>query len=281
MILVAGGDSFIYGAELADQTTGHSLSTYPALLAKELEMDYVCAAWSGNANNAITRMTMNACRQHNVGEMFVIITWTFVQRFEFRFNYKTNQAISPWYSINSWSIEDDAKNILSYFTNSNASVAQAQMKNIDNAKETGIADFAKTFYSHVGDSEYYELYTSLKEIVFMQNYLKINNIPYLFIPADTSFYQNDNYFRSRDEFVDDLYNQIDWDNWFFFPPGQLKSETQGPRGFYQWAVENKYKVGTTHPLEDAHADAAKLIKEKFNELVEKHNQQNQTRNSIS
>jgi hypothetical protein len=35
-------------------------------------------------------------------------------------------------------------------------------------------------------------------------------------------------------------------------------------------VENKYKVGVDgHPLEDAHKDAAELIKEKFNELVKK------------
>jgi hypothetical protein len=108
----------------------------------------------------------------------------------------------------------------------------------------------------------------------MQNYLKLNNIPYLFVPADTSFYQHDNYFRSRDKFIDDLYNQIDWDNWFFFPPGTHANETHVLRGFYQWAVENKYKIGTTHPLEDAHADAAKLIEEKFNELVTKYNQQN-------
>jgi hypothetical protein len=45
--------------------------------------------------------------------------------------------------------------------------------------------------------------------------------------------------------------------------------TTDPRGFYQWARENKYPVGTTHPLEAAHADAAKLMQEKFNELVKK------------
>ena len=271
MILVAGGDSFIYGAELADQITGHSLSTYPALLAKQFDMEYVCAAWSGNANNAISRMTMNACQQHKDKEMFVVITWTFVQRFEFRFNYNTKQAVSPWYSINSWTIEDDTNSIQSYFTNPDRNILDAQLKNIETAKKTGVADFAKVFYKHVGDSEYYELYSSLKEIVFMQNYLKINNIPYIFLTADNSFYQHDNYFRSRDEYVDDLYMQIDWDSWFFFPSGINSNETQGPRGFYQWAIENKYKVGTTHPLEDAHIDAAKLIEEKFNEMVTKHN----------
>ena len=272
MILVAGGDSFIYGAELADQVTGPSTSTYPALLAKKYGLEYICAAWSGNANNAISRMTMSACQQllEHDKKFGVIITWTFVQRFEFRFNYDTRQQISPWYSINSWTIEDDASKIIAYFKNPNRNIENAQLKNIDTARQTGVADFAREFYKHVGDSEYYELYTSLKEIVFMQNYLKLNNIPYIFVPADLSFYNHPNYLRCRDKFIDDLYTQIDWNNWFFFSPGVQANETQDLRGFYQWAVENNYRIGTTHPLEEAHSGAAMLIEEKFNELVKKY-----------
>lgn len=268
MILVAGGDSFIYGAELADQTTSHSLSTFTALLAKEAGMDYVCAAWSGNANNAISRMTMNAC-QKQLQPYVVIISWTFTQRFEFRFNYNTKQQISPWYSINGWTIEDDAEKIKTYFVKQDRNILNAQLQNIETAKITGVADFAKVFYMHVGDSEYYELYTSLKEIVFMQHYLKANNIPYLFTSADLCFKDHTNYVRSRDEFLSDLYDQVDWNNWFFFPAGTEPSDTLYSRGFYQWAVENKYDIGTTHPLEQAHLDASLLMKDKFNELVNK------------
>ena len=42
------------------------------------------------------------------------------------------------------------------------------------------------------------------------------------------------------------------------------------KGFYQWAVDNKYPIGDTHPLEDAHRDAALLMKDKFYEMVTKH-----------
>jgi hypothetical protein len=64
--------------------------------------------------------------------------------------------------------------------------------------------------------------------------------------------------------------QLDYSNWFFFPPGIPPHETATPRGFYQWAVENKYLCGPdNHPLEQAHQDAAKLMQEKFNELVKK------------
>jgi hypothetical protein len=56
-----------------------------------------------------------------------------------------------------------------------------------------------------------------------------------------------------------------------FPPGVGANQTETPRGFYQWAVENKYPVGPeNHPLEQAHIDASKLMQEKFNDLVTKH-----------
>ncbi len=269
MILVAGGDSFIFGAELADQIDGPSFSTYPALLAKDHNMEYYCAAWSGNSNHAISRMTMTACEQlkHENKKLFAIVTWTFTNRYEFRFNYNTSQRLSPWYSINAWSIIDNTDEIENEFHTTNHKILAAQKQNLFLAKQTGVAEFAKTFFKHVGDNEYYELYSSLKEILFLQFYFRQNKIPYIFIPADNHFYNHPNYYRRRDEFIDALYNQIDWHSWFFFKEGTGPNQTMGPRGFYQWAVENKYSMGTTHPLEDAHQDAAILIKEKFNELV--------------
>lgn len=279
MILVAGGDSFVFGAELADQVNGPSLSTFPALLAKESNIDYYCAAWSGNANNAISRMTINACEKLKAEnqQILAIVTWTFTNRYEFRFNYNTGQKISPWYSINAWSIVENLSDIEKEFKSKDNSILIEQKENIKMARQTGVANFAKEFFKHVGDSEYYELYSSLREILFLQFYFERNNIPYLFLPADNRFYNHPNYFRQQDEYVDSLYKQIDWDNWFFFEPGQQANETQEPRGFYQWASESNYPLGTTHPLEEAHAAAAKLIKEKFDELVKKSVEQNSIR----
>lgn len=280
MILVAGGDSFVFGAELKDQVNGPSLNTYPALLAKEMNIDYYCAAWSGNANNAISRMTIAACENYkkqnkNIG---ALVTWTFTNRYEFRFNYHTNQKISPWYSINSWSIIDNISEIEKEFQTKNDNILRDQKQNILKAKQTGISNFAKEFFKHVGDSEYYELYSSLKEILFLQFYFEQNKIPYLFLLADNHFYNHPNYYRQQDEYIDSLYKQIKWNKWFFFESGDQENETRDPRGFYQWALENKYPMGTTHPLEEAHIDAAKLIKEKFNELVKKPLEQNSIRN---
>ena len=95
-----------------------------------------------------------------------------------------------------------------------------------------------------------------KWIIGLQQYLKFHDYPYLFTCVDNC--------------VITANPEIDWDNWYMFPQGTHADETSSPRGFYQWAVENKYSVGVEgHPLEQAHQDAAELIKEKFNELVKK------------
>jgi len=229
MIIVAAGDSFVWGSELKDSPNGgpngYSRSTYSALLAQEHQ--YVCAAYPGNANNAISRMAIDACSK--VKQPFLITTWTYPQRAEFRFG-------DQWQSLNSW--------------------------------HTNNADFSKEYFKHVANNEYYELYSTLKEIVYLQHFCQINSVPYLFLTADNHFYFHENYQRRCDSGLANLYDQIDWTRWFWFPPGTEHYETSAPRGFYQWALENKYCMGTQgHPLEQAHADAYLLIKEKFNELV--------------
>jgi hypothetical protein len=89
----------------------------------------------------------------------------------------------------------------------------------------------------------------------LEAHLKYLNIPYIFTCADNCI----------------VTGKLDYDHWFLFPEGQGANQTEKPRGFYQWAVENKYAVGPdNHPLEQAHIDASKLMQETFDELVKKH-----------
>lgn len=271
MITVVGaGDSFVYGSELHDCTDNrrlnefhHSVSTFPALLSSS--HDYQCVAWPGYSNNSIARTVVAYCEQAAT-PLAVIVSWTFVSRYEFRFNYDTQQRNSPWYTINPWTIGD---NTVIEFHNRDFWVEHQQKKAIARAKETGIHDFAEAFYYHVGGSEYWEIYNSLKEIVYLTNYLKIKNIPYLFTCADNSIRYN-HIVSQPDTVINSLLQQVNWDDWFWFPSGTNPQDTQNPRGFYQWAVENKYRMGTTHPLEEAHQDAAQLMQGKFNEMVKRY-----------
>jgi len=266
-MIIAAGDSFVYGSELASPA-----NTFTALLGAQQ-----CVAWPGYGNDAIARTAIERCEQGGVSG--VIVSWTFPGRYEFRFAYDTKQRKSPWYSINAWTIKQDAREIEQEFVTKDTAILDAQLESIRRAKATGVADFAKTFYAHVGSTEYWEVYSSLKEIVYLQNYLQVKGIPYLFTCADNSIIYN--YTADQnDSVINSLLNQIDINNWFWFPAGTESYHTQSPRGFYQWAKENKYPIGTTHPLEQAHADAAKLMQEKFNEMVKKSVQQNPIRDSL-
>jgi hypothetical protein len=257
MTIVVAGDSFVYGSELSDPS-----KTFPCLLAPGCDN----VAWPGFGNDSISRTTIERCEQGNVSG--VIVSWTFPGRYEFRFAYDTKQRKSPWYSINAWTIKDSATEIENEFVTKDKAILDAQLESISRAKKTGVADFAKTFYAHVGATEYWEIYSSLKEIVYLQNYLKVKSIPYMFTCADNSILYNHT-IRNSDSIIHSLISQIDMDKWFWFPAGTASHETCDPRGFYQWAIENKYPIGTTHPLDQAHADAANLMHEKFNELVTK------------
>jgi hypothetical protein len=207
MIIVAGGDSFVWGSELSDHRhgghDGYSRLTFPALLAADDQ--YICAAYPGSNNYDIRKMLIvdmveasRIINSFSTGDdrIFVIVCWTWSSR-------------DTWWRASADIIQD------------------------------------------------------------VQDRLKRTNTPYLFTCADNCLL----------EWLDD---DTDWDNWFLFPPAEESWNTQEPRGFYQWAVENKYPVGPDgHPLEAAHQDAALLIKDKFNEMVKKHLEQNGSGNQIS
>ena len=97
------------------------------------------------------------------------------------------------------------------------------------------------------------------EIIELQDFLKQQNIPYLFTCVDNIVVTNN--------------PKIDWDKWYLFPviPNTGWHPNENPRGFYQWALEHKYELAVKdkHPLENAHSDAAELMKDKFYELVKK------------
>jgi hypothetical protein len=259
MILLSGGDSFTYGSELADNAfNAVSQNTFPALLSRDFGMQYECVAYPGFSNSAIRRTTMNACEQlQNIGLVFV--TWTFFGRYEFRFNYNTEQQWGHWYNLAPWSIIEDIENIKREFHNEDSDVLKNHIDHLNRAKRLGISEFANTFYKHVGASEgqYWGIYNSLTEIIMLQQYLQLKKIPYIFSMADEALLNSYKHL-SNDINIMTLYNQIDFKRWVTFPNNQ---------GFYTWARDSKYPFATTHPLEPAHVDAAKYIKENYYELV--------------
>ena len=244
-ILIAGGDSFTYGNELADCTLNRfSEKTWSGILADQLGMSYDCTAWGGNGNSAIARRTMTACHKHlGLGhDIFVSVMWSWPTRYEFRFRYDTHEHENPWCTITPWTHERDQNVILDAFKNFKETVFDHYKRNQLTAQTTGIADFSEHFFKDVGDSEYWELYTSIKEMVFLQDWLKQRNIDYLFTYVDDCLFKHN---TPLDSTLKTLYNSLDYTK--IYLPDHFE-------GFYKWAQDNNYPFGATHPLEPAHLD---------------------------
>jgi hypothetical protein len=257
MITVAGGDSFIWGVELSDLkhcgVDGHSQSTWPALLSQYYKSQYICTAVPGGSNDSIVRNIIKTCEELKNQDIQVIVQWTFPWRFGFRFNDPVK-----WYNFD-----------LQVTNGKDFKDTKAYEKHQQLINE-GIPAFTDQFFKVLGITEYWPIYSTIKEILLLQGYLKSRKINYIFTAADNVIIENSSITGPTDIYIKNLFDQIDKDHWYWFPAGTLEYETQKPRGFYQWALENKYVVGAGgHPLEQAHADAAELIKEKFNELVKK------------
>jgi hypothetical protein len=250
-VLIAGGDSFLYGLDMLDcspaNNYGPSSNTWPALLSNHMGREYVCASFPGSSNTAIARRTILACEKNKNKDRFVVIGWSFLNRFEFKFTQPF--GISPdktkdpeghaldkrigMSNAGSWL----SFNILDLYGKGH------MLKYLD----SDMRKFLQDYYRYVGSDDIYEYYITLKEILYLQNYLELHKIPYLFTSAHSFFYKT-----VKDENVECLLNQIDLNKWFFYP--DLK-------GFVQWAAENNYPKRDEHPSEEAHMDAFKLIKE--------------------
>lgn len=247
--LIAGGDSFTYGSELQGCYDEHrneqpSSNSYASLIAQEAKLDYHCVAWPGYSNDAISRTVINECAKQKDIKL-VTVCWSFPGRYEFR-------IAEDWRQISPWSVEDNIEEVIdNEFHNKNDIVKKQHLDRLKQEHLLGIKSFAKSFYKHVGNSEYTEVYTSLMNIVRLQHYLNTNKILYLFTAVDQCLIENIKK-HLHDTSIRALYNQLDLSNWFWFP---------GDLGFYTWSLENKFPFGTTHPLEPAHSEAAELIYE--------------------
>jgi len=85
------GDSFLYGSDLSDclnnkiqDHTAYSRKTWPALIAKDLNLKYDCHARSGRGNQSIAVTIFQLAKQNSLN----IINWTWIDRFDYNFTQK-------------------------------------------------------------------------------------------------------------------------------------------------------------------------------------------------
>jgi hypothetical protein len=186
--------------------------------------------------------------------------WTFTSRYDWAMPRNAMLERTRWSTITPWDTSDNQAEVQKTLATSEPQL-EVWKRRRENMRDTGVGPFADALYRYAAN-QYHETYLSWKNIVWLQNILEKKKIPYFFTLADnTLFWDEFKPLNEIDSLFNGLYNEIDFANWQVFGERQM--------GFNQWAWLNDYPRGTTHPLDAAHEDAAKLMKNKFSELYNK------------
>ena len=255
--IIAGGCSFTLGNELSDDVDGKTPSnnSWAKLLAGDSE--YICTAFGGLGNPAIARRVFNSVSQ-NPDVAGVVVMWSFLSRYDWAMPRHKQLEDTRWTSISPWdtSMADSERHqVLS------GSEAQQEhwKKHQQSMIDTGVKPFAEAIYKYAAN-QYHETYLSWKSIIWLQNILEKKKIPFMFTLADNSLFYNEfEQHKDQDTFMTVLHSEIDFTKWFSFGERMM--------GFNQWALLNDYPRATTHPLDEAHRDAVKLMLPTFNKLT--------------
>ncbi len=259
--LIAGGCSFTFGNELSDDDVGevHSKKTWAYGLKEYNDnVEYVCAAHPGTGNTGIARRVFNQIHAHKDNIKGVVVMWTFLSRYDWAMPRHKFLEGTRWATISPWdtSMADEERH--NALAGSEVELDIWKKRN-DASIETGVKPFAEAIYKYAAN-QYHEIYLSWKSIIWLQNILEKKKIPFMFTLADNSLFYNE-FIRhdNKDAFIKALYKEIDFSKWHFFGERMM--------GFNQWATMNDYAYATTHPLDEAHQDAVKLMLPTYNKLI--------------
>ena len=255
---IAGGCSFTYGSELGDEVKTKQPSTRSwAYKLKPNRMNYICAAKPGAGNSGIARRVFEAVSA-NTGVKVVVVMWSFLSRYDWAMPRHKSLERTRWASISPWDTGIGNREALKKLSGSEPQIEDWKHRQ-DLFKETGVKDFADCLYKHAAN-QYHEIYLSWKSIIWLQNILEKRNIKFMFTLADNSlFYDKKDEHKDIDTFMNSLYKEIDFTKWHFFGDRSM--------GFNQWALLEEYKRGKTHPLDEAHTDAVKLMRPTYAKLI--------------
>jgi hypothetical protein len=261
-LVISGGDSFTFGAELTDinwvgVVNTPSPGSWANLVANKFNAKHINTALSGRSNSFIVRHIIKniyEALQHDYKpeEIFVQVMWTFVARQEIVISSNTQRMDSPWFPIDPYVVGDESK--ASWFKKIPKDTENWQSANDDMHnrylinKDLGLVDYAKAYDTVV--SNLHDTYTSLSEILSLQELLDYNGIRYMFTYVSEHVM---NGLMSKDKFAKGLHSFIEFNEWYKFPGDKEFM------GFGDWAKANGYSFATSHPLEKAHEDAAELI----------------------
>jgi hypothetical protein len=238
MLVLSGGCSFIWGAELSDSPshngqTPFSKLTWPALWATDNNYEYDTAALCGVSNGTISRRIIDYIENIQVPD-YVIVQWTYPNRVEFRFN---NIVQGNYFTLNHWLLADPAD------------IKDPEFKeNIKIFKNTDFEKLASVWYNNIS---YYDsdVYYFLKEVVYLGNYLKNKKIKFVFSSVLYDWLKDAS--KITDPSIISLLKESNRMPWITF----------NNLGFIEWAMANNHFSldSWKHPDEQCHQDVFNMI----------------------
>jgi len=167
--VVSAGCSFIHGSELGDEIP-YSQSTYPALVAKQIEATYDCLAYPSASNQGIAKKIL----QHNPtpGTVY-IVQWTYPSRFGVNLNFELkdkNKNKTTWFDLapNSWDYNPKAFHEYTEYS-----------KQII---DMGIPELSEQYYKYTGNNDQFMFQTELC-IKAVQQHCREHEAGFLFYTA--------------------------------------------------------------------------------------------------
>ena len=177
MKLKSFGCSFLFGTDLGDYKHDNlypqpSLKTWPALLAKELDMQYVCLAHGGSGNLSILDRILKTVNSQE--SVFYCINWTYIDRFDYTDPLGGPTTKNDWKSLTPGSIEIAAE---VYYRDLHSEYKDklASLIYIKTAIEFLLANNCPFIMTFMDDLILDKQYHTNKGIEYLQNYVS----PYL------------------------------------------------------------------------------------------------------
>ena len=262
-LVISGGDSFTFGAELETEVPHlPNPNSWANLVANKIGARHINTARSARGNSYIVRHVMHqvlAALNKGIAsdKIFVQIMWTFANRHDFALAVDHDQWDSPWFGITPYTAEDESKSDwfkrvapdTPHYREVKQHLHESYLKNL----KIGVVDFAKNFVSTVQARNLYDSYTSAAAVLQLQDFLTLREISYLFTYVDQHALNGiatDAHSDPGSKYLNSLRKEIKFNNWYNF---------SGSMGFLEWARYNNYEFATSHPLELAHIDAADMI----------------------
>ena len=227
--MFAIGDSFTRGDELADcpeqlpYQTSFSRSTWPALIAKSLNIDYDAEAIGGKGNQWISFITSGNIKQ----DTLLIVNWTWFERFDYIAT--VNDGITLYHD--SWQTTHPRhENKLDHY-----------------------------FYKNI-DNDIWNLHRNLQQMHSTIQLLKQNNIKFIMTCLDPGYATRLPNIRP-DSFIQ-LAANTSWMPTIDRLREQVVPHILDFDGmtFLEWSHSHNFKCGPDgHPLEEAHTAAAEYM----------------------